>query len=67
METIDKKEIVETDQIEEVTGGEDGRRRVVFIMYCGHCQKEFRQPAGPGKGVCPYCGKSDALFDRGIA
>ena len=68
MDNIDKKEELETSRIEEVTGGEDGdRRRIVFLMYCSHCQKEFRQPAGPGKSKCPYCGRSDALLDRGIA
>ena len=67
METIEKIDQVESNQMEEVSGGEDGRRRIVFIMYCSHCQKEFRQPAGPGKGKCPYCGRSDALLDRGIA
>ena len=67
METIEKIDQVESNQMEEVSGGEDGRRRIVFIMYCSHCQKEFRQLAGPGKGKCRYCGRSDALLDRGIA
>ena len=67
MEMNETKETVESNQMEEVTGGEDGRRRVVFLMYCSHCQKEFRQPAGPGKGTCPYCGRSDGLLDRGMA
>jgi hypothetical protein len=39
MDSIDKKEELETSRIEEVTGGEDGdRRRIVFLMYCSHCQ-----------------------------
>ncbi|MBQ8066923.1 MAG: hypothetical protein IJ201_01075 [Solobacterium sp.] len=59
MELNETKEAVESEQTE------DGVR--IYIMYCSHCQKEFRQPVGPRERKCPYCGKSDAIRFRGIA
>ena len=68
MELNETKETIESDQMEEVTGGaDDGKRRRIYIMYCSHCQKEFKQPVGPRERKCPYCGKSDAIRFRGIA
>ena len=45
------------------TGGER-------IVRCNHCMKTFEEheiPDNDGIDVCPYCGKTDALMDIGMA
>ena len=56
MEDVQKTDAIETDKLEEVTGGDDLKRERVPKYRCQNCGQIYALPKGPNGMNCLVCG-----------
>ena len=56
MEDVQKTDAIETDKLEEVTGGDELRGDRVPKYRCQKCGQKYALPKGPNGMNCLVCG-----------